>query len=180
MQISEKNKLFLILRRQRVSKICLEPFSPYPSIGLNGTLPFMLALFKIKLKGETMFFNALNINQLRGRIINEPELKETRTGKKLLVFNLMFFTRQSTDADGSHTNFIQVEAWQKVAENAVDLLEKGSEVIVNGSIVQKRWTDDKGTMKSNFIFSADAISISTMRFSPVQETSAQELEEDAA
>ena len=112
-----------------------------------------------------MFFNAMNINQLKGRIVNDPEVKETKTGKKLLTFNLMFFTRQTTDSEGSHTNFIQVEAWQKVAEMCAPLLTRGLEVLVNGSIVQKRWTDDNGNLKSQFYFTADAINITDLKFS---------------
>ncbi|MDH4200796.1 MAG: single-stranded DNA-binding protein [Spirochaetia bacterium] len=123
-----------------------------------------------------MFFNQMNINQLKGRIINEPELRETKTGKKILAFTLMYFTRQSTDAEGSHNNFIQVEAWQKVAEICGPMLMKGLEVIVNGNILQKRWTDENGKMKSNFIFTAEAISISDEKFSSGQ----QEYAEDAA
>ena len=110
-----------------------------------------------------MFFNAMNINQLKGRIITEPELKETRTGKLLLVFNLMYFTRQTTNSDGSHTNFIQVEAWEKVAEVNAPHLRKGLEILVNGSIVQKRWSDEAGHARSQFIFSADVINITDLK-----------------
>ncbi|MDH4263024.1 MAG: single-stranded DNA-binding protein [Spirochaetia bacterium] len=116
-----------------------------------------------------MFFNAMNINQLKGRIVNDPEVKETKTGKKLLTFNLMFFTRQTTDAEGSHTNFIQVEAWQKVAEMYAPYMCRGLEILVNGSIVQKRWSDENGNLKSQFYFTADAINITDLKFSTDQE-----------
>ncbi len=112
-----------------------------------------------------MFFNAMNINQLKGRIVGEPALKETATGKKLLTFNFMYFTRQTTDAEGSHSNFIQVEAWQKTAEICAPLLAKGLEIVINGSIVQKRWQDENGKNRSNYIFSADAINITDLKFS---------------
>jgi single-strand DNA-binding protein len=112
----------------------------------------------------------MNINQLRGRIINDPETKETKSGKKLLTFNFMYFTRQTTDASGSHTNFIQVEAWQKVAELCAPHMKRGLDVIVNGSLVQKRWTDENGNLRSQFYFTADAISINDMKFTVEQET----------
>ena len=137
-------------------------------------LPFILK------KGEHMFFNAMNICQLKGRIITEPDLKETKTGKKLLTFNFMYFTRQATDAEGSHTNFIQVEAWQKVAEICAPLMTKGSGVVVNGAIVQKRWTDENGHLRSNFIFSADAINITDLKFSSDQEQQEPVLDKAAA
>ena len=82
-----------------------------------------------------MFFKAMNINQLKGRVVTEPDFKETKNGKSLLVFNLMYFTRQTTDSEGSHANFIQVEAWQKVADIIAPLLSKGLEILVNGTII---------------------------------------------
>jgi len=123
-----------------------------------------------------MLFNVMNINQLKGKILSDPELKETKNGKKLLTFNFMYFTRQSTHADGSHANFINVEAWQKTAELCAPLLQKGMEVIVNGAVVQKRWNDENGANKSMFIFSAEAISITDLKlaeqFLPETETEA--------
>jgi single-stranded DNA-binding protein len=77
----------------------------------------------------------------------------------------MYFTKQTTDSEGSHNNFIPVEAWQTTAEIVAPLLSKGLEVIVNGTIIQKRWIDDNGSMKSQFVFSADAINITDLKFS---------------
>jgi single-stranded DNA-binding protein len=118
----------------------------------------------------------MTFSQIKGKIIGEPELKETKNGKKLLTFNFMYFTRQSTDPEGSHTNFIHVECWQKVAELCAPLVSKGQEVIVNGIYVQKRWTDENGNLRSNFIFNADAINITTEKFVQPEE----ELVENAA
>ena len=112
-----------------------------------------------------MFFKAMNINQLKGRVVGDPEFKETKNGKKLLTFNLMYFTRQTTDAEGSHANFIQVETWQKVAEIFAPLLTKGLELLVNGVIVQKRWTDENGKSRSQYVFSAEVINITDLKFS---------------
>lgn len=111
----------------------------------------------------------MNINQLKGRIVNDPELKETKTGKKLLTFNLMYFTRQTTDAEGSHTNFIHVEAWQKVAELCGPHMSRGLDVVVNGALVQKRWTDENGNHRSQFTFTADAITIDTLKINADQD-----------
>ena len=122
-----------------------------------------------------MFFKAMNINQLKGRVVTEPDFKETKNGKSLLVFNLMYFTRQTTDSEGSHANFIQVEAWQKVADIMAPLLSKGLEILVNGTIIQKRWTDENGKSRNQFVFSADAINITDLKFS-----ADVEVEEEAA
>lgn len=112
-----------------------------------------------------MNFTNININQLKGRIVGQPSLKEVSGNKKVLVFTLMYFTRQTTDAEGSHSNFIQVEAWQKVAEVSAPLMVKGLEVLINGSIIQKRWNDNDGKMRSQFIFTADTITITDLKFS---------------
>ena len=123
-----------------------------------------------------MFYNSMNINQLKGKVVGEPEYKETKNGKKLLTFNLLYFTRQTTDSEGSHSNFIQVEAWEKTADLMAPLLTRGLEVLVNGSIVQKRWTDEEGKPRSQFVFTADALSITDLHFSvnPEQQEAAAE------
>ncbi|MES0491768.1 MAG: single-stranded DNA-binding protein [Leptospirales bacterium] len=122
-----------------------------------------------------MYYKAMNINQLKGRVVGDPDYKETKSGKKLLTFNFMYFTRQTTDAEGSHTNFIQVEAWQKLADIFAPLLTKGLEIIVNGVVVQKRWTDENGKARNQYVFSADVINITDLKFSAdveIEETAA--------
>ncbi len=104
------------------------------------------------------------ICQVKGRLCKDPEYKLTPSGKKVLTFNLAYNTAQKTDDAGSHTNFIQVEAWERLAEIFSPLLVKGIEVLVNGSIIQNRWKNEEGKGKAYHKISADAIYITDLKF----------------
>ncbi len=106
----------------------------------------------------------IQICQFKGRLCREPELKMTSSGKKVLNFVLAYNTPQKTDAEGSHSNFIQVEAWEKTAEIFAPLLIKGIEVLVNGNIVQNRWKNKEGQNRSYYKLCADTILITDLKF----------------
>ena len=55
----------------------------------------------------------MNINQLIGRLVRDPEIKETKNNKLVMEFTFAYETKSKTDSSGSHANFIQVEAWEK-------------------------------------------------------------------
>ena len=126
---------------------------------------------KIKIKqniknkrGKKMYKDQTQIHQIRGRVCNEPQLKTTTTGKKLLTFTLAYQTSQTTDQEGSHSNFIQVDAWEKTATIFHPLLHKGLQIIVNGSLLQNRWKDKDDNFRSNFKLVADTLLITDLKF----------------
>ena len=103
--------------------------------------------------------NELTFSQIRGRVVAAPELKSTKTGKTVATFTLAYDTPQKTDKEGSHTSFVQVEMWEKIAEVFSPLLSKGLEVVIQGNFVQNRWKDENGKNRSNFRFNASLVSI---------------------
>lgn len=109
----------------------------------------------------------MHICQIKGRLIKDPEFKETKTGKKLLTFTLAYHAFQSEGTEDENVHFIGVEAWERLAELFSPLLRKGVETLVNGSVLQNRWKDDKGKTKSYHKVSANNISIVDMNFKPV-------------
>ncbi len=108
--------------------------------------------------------NELNIHQLVGRLVNDPVVKEIKSGKRVMTFNLAYNTMQSTDNDGSHANFISVEAWDKMVDIFEPMLTKGLQIIVNGDLVQNRWVDKDGKKRETFKFVAQAITINDLKF----------------
>jgi len=106
----------------------------------------------------------MNIIQVKGRLVSEPILKTFDSGKKLMSFSLMYYTRQTTDKEGSHANFIEVDAWEKLADIFQPLLKKGLEIVVNGALVQHRWKDKQGKNCSRFQISAETLMISDLNF----------------
>ena len=102
----------------------------------------------------------LNINQFTGNLVRDPEQVATKNGKILLKFTIAYNSRSTTDSEGSHANYLQVEAWEKLAEAMVPRLKKGLRIVTKGELVQKRWKDQDGKTKSQFVLVANTVMVS--------------------
>jgi len=116
-----------------------------------------------------MKHNKFLVQQIEGRLTADPQVKETSTGKIVMLFSLAYDGPYKTDKDGSHTSFVQVEVWEKTAEMFSVLLKKGMKILVSGLYVQNRWEDATGKRKSNFKFSASNILITDLKYRPVNQ-----------
>jgi len=77
---------------------------------------------------------------IAGNIGREVELKYTPAGKAVCSFPVAV----TEGMDKEHTEWFQVEAWEKTAEAAAKFLQKGSFVIVEGRLKTRKWTDKEG------------------------------------
>lgn len=78
---------------------------------------------------------------LVGRISTDLELRQTSSGKSYCRFNL------AVNRMNEGTNFITITAWNKQAENIVQYQNKGSLILVEGSISTGSYTDSEGNPK---------------------------------
>lgn len=87
--------------------------------------------------------------QLIGNLGMNPEVKKTETGKKLVRFSVA--TNESyKNAVGekvTETQWHNLVAWGKVADIAEKFLLKGSEVVIEGKLINRNYTDKEGTKK---------------------------------
>lgn len=87
--------------------------------------------------------------QLIGNLGNAPEVRNTESGKKLVRFSIA--TNESyRNASGekvTETQWHNVVAWGKVAEIAEKYLAKGSEVAIEGKLMNRNYTDKEGNKK---------------------------------
>ena len=94
--------------------------------------------------------NALkNKVQLIGNLGNAPEVRNTESGKKLVRFSIA--TNESyRNAKGekvTETQWHNLIAWGKVADIAEKYLTKGSEVAIEGKLMNNNYTDKEGVKK---------------------------------
>ena len=94
--------------------------------------------------------NALkNKVQLIGNLGNTPEVKNTEKGKKLARFSIA--TNETYyNAKGekvTETQRHKLIAWGKVAEVAEKYLTKGSEVAIEGKLMNNNYTDKDGNKR---------------------------------
>ena len=87
--------------------------------------------------------------QLIGNLGNAPEVKTLDGGKKMARFSIA--TNESyRNAKGekiTETQWHNMIAWGKVAEIAEKYLTKGKEVVVEGKLVNRSYTDKDGNKK---------------------------------
>lgn len=87
--------------------------------------------------------------QLIGNLGNAPEVKTTENGKKLARFSVATNeSYQNSNGDKvTDTQWHSVVAWGKVADIAEKFLNKGTEVVVEGKLVNRNYTDKEGIKK---------------------------------
>ena len=87
--------------------------------------------------------------QLIGNLGNNPEIKTTEGGKKLARFS-MATNEVYRNANGdkvTETQWHSLVAWGRVAEIAEKFLVKGSEVAIEGKLVNRSYNDKEGNKK---------------------------------
>jgi single-strand DNA-binding protein len=88
-----------------------------------------------------------------GRIGTDPEFKNFG-GNNIVKFRVITSDRRKTD-DGKwedvNTSGWNIVGWNKLAESSQNILEKGQEVIVIGSMKEDSWTDKDGNNRNRDI-----------------------------
>lgn len=81
---------------------------------------------------------------LVGRISTDLELRYTGSNKAYCRFNL------AVNRMNEGTDFIPITVWGKPAENLVQYQNKGSLILVDGSISMSNYTDKDGNNRTSF------------------------------
>jgi single-strand DNA-binding protein len=87
--------------------------------------------------------------QLIGNLGNAPEIKNTENGKKLARFSIATNEnyRNAKGEKVTETTWHNLIAWGKVADLAEKLLLKGTEVAIEGKLINRSYTDKDGNKK---------------------------------
>ncbi|MFA6430777.1 MAG: single-stranded DNA-binding protein [Candidatus Margulisiibacteriota bacterium] len=89
---------------------------------------------------------SLNRIILIGRLTDSPEARVTVDGVPVAKFRLAV-NRPATEGMNTGTDFIDIVAWQKVAESCGKLLSKGQMALVDGRIQNRTYEDQSGQRK---------------------------------
>ena len=99
----------------------------------------------------------LNTICLVGRIVHDPELKNTNSGNAVTSFAVAV-ERNRSDQDGEKiVDYIDVVAWRKTAEFVSKYFKKGSWIAVNGSLQTRSYEDRDGKKRKVFEVVADNV-----------------------
>lgn len=100
---------------------------------------------------------ALPVITFDGRMVNDPEMRFTPTGKAVVSFRVAANDRKRQQdgswADGP-TTFLKVTAWEAMAENVAEAFAKGDPVIVVGKLEQEEFEDREGNKRTAYVIRA--------------------------
>jgi single-strand DNA-binding protein len=87
--------------------------------------------------------------QLIGNLGQNPEVKELNGGKKVAKFSLATNEtyRNKAGEKVTDTQWHNLVAWGKTAEVIEKYLKKGSEVAIEGKILNRNYTDKEGVKR---------------------------------
>ena len=86
---------------------------------------------------------------LIGRLVSDPEIKETKSGKKVSNITLAV-NRSYKNHNGIYeTDFIPVKLWNGIAQNIAEYCKKGDLVGVKGRVQSSIVSDDSKSIDEN-------------------------------
>ena len=87
----------------------------------------------------------LNKAILVGRLVDDPELKQTASGISVLSFTLACQRRYQNQSNGQRSaDFIDLVAWRSTAEFIAKYFTKGKLIGIDGSIQTRIYQDKNG------------------------------------
>ncbi len=97
-------------------------------------------------KKFTTMYALKNKVQLIGHLGNQPDIRNTESGKKLARFRVATNEtyRNNKGEKVSDTQWHTLVAWGRLAEIAEKYLNKGSEVAIEGKLVHRTYEDKQG------------------------------------
>ena len=100
-------------------------------------------------KNLTTMYALKNKVQLIGHLGNQPDIRTTESGKKWARFSVATneIYRNAKGEKVTETQWHNLVAWGKVAEIAEKFLSKGSEVAIDGKLVNRSYADKEGNKK---------------------------------
>ncbi|EQA35414.1 single-strand binding family protein [Leptospira inadai serovar Lyme str. 10] len=100
----------------------------------------------------------LSITVVDGFLTADPELKKVASGKSVVHFTLAVnHNFRKIEGEEPEVSYLDVEAWERTAENCSEYLKKGKKVTVVGHLKQDRWKNQEGQARSRLKIIADEV-----------------------
>ena len=100
----------------------------------------------------------LNCIVLMGRLVADPELRTTTTGKSVCSFTVAVDRGYVKAGEERKADFIPVVAWEGTANFVSRYFSKGSMIAVQGQLQSRRYEDSTGAKRTAFEVNARDVS----------------------
>ena len=92
----------------------------------------------------------LNCVTLMGRLVADPELRTTTTGRSVCTFSIAVDRSYAKAGEQRQTDFINIVTWEGTANFVSRYFAKGSMIAVQGSIQTRNYQDNNGNNRTAF------------------------------
>ena len=106
----------------------------------------------------------MNIVHLLGRLVFDPELKNTPNDSVYCRFRL------AVPKSKGQSDFFNIVAWDKTAEFVVNYFSKGERIIVHGAVHNSDYTDKNGNKQYTVEVTAERLEFADTKSSKNSET----------
>lgn len=90
----------------------------------------------------------LNVVVIMGRLVADPELRTTTSGVNLARFRIACDRSYARPGEQRQTDFLDVVAWRQQADFVCKYFQKGSLIIIEGSIQTRQYQDKNGNNRT--------------------------------
>lgn len=99
----------------------------------------------------------MNLNRivLIGRMVRDPELRTTGTGKSVAEFSIAVTKRSKPQQGESDADFFRVKAWGQSGEYVCNYGSKGRLIAVDGRMESRKYVDREGNNREIWEVVAD-------------------------
>lgn len=110
----------------------------------------------------------LNVVALMGRLVADPQLRQTTTGKNVASFRVAV-DRGRKDVNGQNqADFFDIVAWDKSAEFVCRYFQKGSLIALEGRLQSRNYQDKSGNNRNAVEVVVNNVSFAGNKEKPAQ------------
>ena len=99
----------------------------------------------------------LNRITIMGRLVRDPELRQTGSGTAVTSFSIACDRDFKSQSGEKETDFIDVVAWRSTAEFVSKYFTKGRAAVIDGRLQIRGWTDRDGNPRKTAEIVADHV-----------------------
>ena len=92
----------------------------------------------------------LNKVLLQARLGNDPELKTSSNGTSVVTLNVAVKRDFKNKNGENETDWLTVVIWRQTAEMVAKYFKKGDQILIEGSIQTRKYTDKDGNNRTAF------------------------------
>lgn len=100
----------------------------------------------------------LNCVTLMGRLVNDPDIRTTTSGKSVATFRIAVDRSFVKQGEQRQADFITIVAWESTSNFVSRYFSKGSMIAIQGRIQTRNYEDNNGNKRTAFEVVATEVS----------------------